>query len=110
MKLHGYPDQQLRVSSDLGKMAQHRLSLNRVLGAIQSEAQNIPGGSIDAGGKKFNIKTSGDYGSIEEVRNTVVNAGDGRIVYLRDIATVDLAYNDETYITRYNGKKRSSLP
>ena len=105
VKLHGYPDQQLRVSVDLGKMAQHRLSLNRVLGAIQSEAQNIPGGSIDAGGKKFNIKTSGDYGSVEEVRNTVVNASDGRIVYLRDIATVDMVYNDETYITRYNGKK-----
>ena len=105
VKLHGYPDQQLRVSVDLGKMAQHRLSLNRVLGAIQSEAQNIPGGSIDAGGKKFNIKTSGDYGSVEEVRNTVVQAGDGRIVYLKDIATVEMAYNDETYLTRYNGKK-----
>jgi multidrug efflux pump subunit AcrB len=37
-----YPERQVRVSLDLQKMAQRRLSLGRVLGAIGSENANIP--------------------------------------------------------------------
>ncbi len=48
-----YPEQQVRVSIDLGKMASYKIGLNKVLGAIQSENANIPGGSIEAGSKKI---------------------------------------------------------
>lgn len=105
VKIHGYPEEQVRISIDLEKMALNRIPLNQVLEAIQSDAKNIPGGSIDAGGKKFNIKTSGDYGSIAEIRNTVVLTSNDQIVYLKDIASVDMKHADETYMTRFNGKK-----
>lgn len=105
VKIHGYPQEQVRISIDLEKMAQNKLSLNRVLSIIQSDATNIPGGSIDAGGKKFNIKTSGDYASLEEIKNTVVMASTDQIVYLKDIASIEMKHSDETYMTRFNGKK-----
>ena len=34
-------------------------------------------GSIEIGPKKFNIKTSGNYKSIEEVKRTVVGSDNG---------------------------------
>lgn len=105
VKIHAYPEQQVRISVDLGKMAQQGIPLNRVLGAIQSEAANIPGGSIDAGARKFNIKTSGDYASLDEVRNTVVYTSAEKVVYLRDIASVEMEHDAESYLARYNGKK-----
>ena len=105
VKIHGYPQEQVRISIDLEKMAQNRLSLNSVLATVQSDAKNIPGGSVDAGGKKFNIKTSGDYASLDEIKNTVVMASTDRIVYLRDIAAVEMKHAHETYIARFNGKK-----
>ena len=46
-----FPQQQVRISLNLDKMSQNRISLNRVIGAIQSENVNIPGGSIDMGTK-----------------------------------------------------------
>lgn len=105
VRIHGYPEEQVRISIDLEKMAQNRIPLNRVLAAIQNEAVNIPGGSIDAGGKRFNVKTSGDYASVEEIKNTVVLTSTDQIVYLKDIASVEMKHADETYITRFNGKK-----
>jgi len=105
VKINGYPQEQVRISIDLEKMAQNRLSLNNVLATIQSDAKNIPGGSVDAGGKKFNIKTSGDFASLDEIKNTVVMASADRIVYLKDIAAIEMKHADETYITRFNGKK-----
>ncbi|NNV56033.1 efflux RND transporter permease subunit [Limnovirga soli] len=100
-----FPQQQVRVSLNLEKMAEHKLPLNRVIGAIQSENVNIPGGSIDMGTKKYNIKTSGDYKTIDEIKNTVVASINGKTLYLKDIADVDFNYEEQNYIARLNGER-----
>ncbi|MFL5744026.1 MAG: efflux RND transporter permease subunit [Niastella sp.] len=100
-----FPQQQVRVSLQLEKLAQYGIPLNKVLGAIQSENVNIPGGSIEMGEKKFNIKTSGDYKSVEEIKNTIVSNVNGKLVYVKDIAEVNFNYEEQTYIGRLNGKR-----
>ena len=100
-----YPRREVRVAVDLGRLAQYRLSLSRVLGAIQSENANIPAGAVDVGRRKYNVKTSGNYESLDELRETIVGAADGRAVYLRDIADVQWSYAELNYVGRYNGKR-----
>lgn len=103
IETHGYPEQQLRVSLKIEKMAQQKIPMNAVLGALQSENLNIPGGSVQLGTRKFNVKTSGEYRDIEEIKNTIVYSANGKIVYLRDVAEIEDSYNDETHIVRLNG-------
>jgi multidrug efflux pump subunit AcrB len=100
-----FPQQEVRVALDLGKMAQLRIPLNRILGAIQSANLNIPGGTIDAGSKRFAIRTSGSYESIKEIRDTVIHSEGTKVLYLKDIADVRLTYEDNNYYARFNGKK-----
>jgi len=100
-----FPPQQVRISVNLDKMMQNKITLNRVIGAIQSENVNIPGGSIDMGSKKYNIKTSGDYKSVEEIKNTVIESVNGKSVYVRDIAEVSFNYDEPGYIGRLDGKR-----
>ena len=89
-----FPHQQVRVSVNLEKMSQSRIPLNRVMGAIQAENVNIPAGSIDMGTKRFNVKTSGDYKSVDEIRNTIVSSSNGKMVYVKDIAEVSFDYEE----------------
>ena len=77
-----------------------------MLGAIQSENVNIPGGSIEMGEKKFNIKTSGDYKSIEEIKNTIVSNVNGKLVYVKDIADVKFNYEEQTLYRTAEWKTR----
>ncbi len=100
-----YPDQELRVEINLPKMAQLHITASQVISAIQSENANIPGGSLEIGPRKFNIKASGSYESIEEVERTIVGAGMGRVLYLKDVADVSWQYEDLRYFGRYNGKR-----
>ena len=100
-----FPQQQVRVSLNLEKMAQFKIGLNRVIGALQSENINIPGGSIDMGTKRFNVKTSGDYKNIDEIKNTIVSSMGGKFLYVKDIAEVNFNYEEENYIARLNGKR-----
>ncbi|OQP64711.1 multidrug transporter AcrB [Niastella vici] len=100
-----FPQQQVRISLQLEKLAQYNIPLNKVLGAVQSENVNIPGGSIEIGEKKFNIKTSGDYKNIEEIKNTIASNASGKLVYVKDVADVSFNYEEQTYIGRLNGKR-----
>jgi len=105
VELHAFPEQEVRISLDMEKMAQMNITIDHVANAIRSNNANIPGGSIVLGDKSFGIKTSGSYNNLQEIRNTVVNSYMGRIIYLKNIASVDYKYQDDKYIARYNGQK-----
>jgi multidrug efflux pump subunit AcrB len=105
VEIHGIPDPQVRVELDLEKMSQMHLPLNAVTGSLQSEIANIPGGSISAGQKSFNIKTSGNFQSIEEIKNTIVSSSSGKNIYLKDVATIYYGFEDTKYKTRLNGHR-----
>ncbi|NBA86692.1 MMPL family transporter [Emticicia sp. CRIBPO] len=100
-----YPEQRVKISLNLEKMAQYRIPLNRVIGAIQSENANIPAGSIEVGNRKLNVKTSGSYENLEQIRNTIVSTSGTQVTYLSAIADVEMGYEEETYVARLNGKR-----
>lgn len=101
--IHGLPERIVRVDLQLDKMAQMHIPLEAILGSMQSEIANIPGGSVDAGNKSFNIKTSGNYSDLQEIKNTIVYSANGKNILLRDIANIYLDYEEANHITRLNG-------
>ncbi len=105
VEVTAYPQQEVRIEVDLQKLAQKGIAVNTLLAAIQSNNANIPGGELNMGRHKFNIKTSGSYESVTDIGNTIIHAGNGSIVYLKDVARVALDYADQTYIGRFNGKR-----
>lgn len=100
-----FPKQEVRVSVDLARMVKNNISLPQVFGAIQNASQNIPGGNIDIGNRRFNIQTSGSFESIEDIRKVIVHSANGKIVFLKDVAEVQFDYEDNKYLGRYNGKR-----
>ena len=103
VEIHGLSDRIVRVDLELEKMAQMHIPLEVILGSIQSEVANIPGGSVEAGSKSFNINTSGNFRDIEEIRKSIVYSANGKNILLQDIAKVDYDYAEEMHITRLNG-------
>ncbi|MFC2169914.1 efflux RND transporter permease subunit [Acidobacteriota bacterium] len=105
VKKWAIPEQEVRVSLDMEKLSQKRISMNQVMAAIETSNYNIPGGNIDIGSKRFNIRTSGSYESLEEVRNTIVFSYGEKVVFLRDIAEIRFENEDNLYLARANGKR-----
>lgn len=105
VEMMAYPEQEVRVSLDMEKMAVMNISLDNVINAINSSNANIPGGSLKLGSKSFNIKTSGSYADLQEIKNTVVGSFMGKIVYLKYIASVNFDYADEKYFGRFDGER-----
>lgn len=100
-----YPKQEIKISLDLERMANLNISLNQVIGAIQSANFNIPGGKIDLSGKEFNVQTSGSYQNLQEIKSTPISLKSDHIIYLKDISTIYFDYDELNYIGKANGKK-----
>jgi len=104
VNIFGLPGQQVRVELDLEKMAQMHLPVSAIVNSLQSEMASIPGGSIDAGKKTFNVK-SNDYRTLDAVNNTIVYSAGGKNIALKNIARVYYGYGEEQYIARLNGHR-----
>ncbi|MEL6863741.1 MAG: efflux RND transporter permease subunit [Bacteroidota bacterium] len=105
VEIEAYPEQEVRIALNPVKMSQMGISLDNVEQAIASNNANIPGGSVKVSNKLFNVKTSGAYATIDQIRNTVVGAYQGQIIYLKNVAAVFMDYEDERYTARYNGQR-----
>lgn len=105
VEIHGIPDRQVRVELNLEKIAQMGLPVHKVISSIQNEMSNIPGGSLEAGNRSYNIKSSGSYQQLEEIKNTVVFNSNGKNVFLKDVAVIHYGLADEQYETRLNGRR-----
>lgn len=105
VEIHGLPNRQVRVELATDKIAQMGITADNVMTSLQNEMVNTPGGSLDAGNRTFNIKSSGSYQQLDQIKNTVVYNSAGKNVFLKDIANVYYGYDDETYATRLNGHR-----
>ena len=86
-------------------MARLGVSQQAVISNLQSELANIPSGSIDVGNRYFNVKSSGNFREVEEIKNTLVYSANNRNVQLRDIANVSMTFAERDHITRLNGHR-----
>jgi multidrug efflux pump subunit AcrB len=100
-----YPEKQLRVSLDLARLAQMRLPLGQVIAAIQGANTNIPGGAVESGARRFNLKTTGAYADLDEVRRTPLGGKNDAVVRLGDVAEVSWATEELDHFGRYNGER-----
>jgi len=90
---------------DIEKMAQHKITINQLSGAITSSNATISAGVLGIGRKNYRIRTIGQFQSPEEALDVVVFDDGLRNVHLRDIVTVSRGYKKETGAVLHNGEQ-----
>jgi len=101
---YALPEQEVHICLDFEKMAMVSTTLEQISRAIQTNNMNIPGGDISLGAVNLSVKSSGSFKTLDEIRNMVVSSFMGRLIYLRDVATIEYAYEDQNYKARFGSK------
>ena len=99
------PTLEVQIQVDQRKVNGLGISLDEIYAAVRSAAENLPGGHANAGERRFTVRTSGDYESLDAVGSTVVRAVDSRLIYLSDIARISLTESLPSYRAHLNGEK-----
>ncbi|MEX0822547.1 MAG: efflux RND transporter permease subunit [Rhodothermales bacterium] len=93
-------EREVQVNVDLSALQGYNLTFMDIVETIQQENTNIPGGSVDVDRLNYLVRVSGQFTEAEEIENLVVSAPDGRPIYVRDVADVDLGFKDRTSYAR----------
>lgn len=110
-------DFSMRVWLKPDKLAQLGLSGKDVTAAIQEQNLQVAAGTVGANPQpesqafEYAITVNGRLKSVEEFENIIVraNPADGSLVYLKDVARIDLGKFDYSRYTAVNGKPASVL-
>ncbi len=109
VELTGGLERQVNVQVNTDKLRHHRISLNTLADVVSRENANLPGGSLETGPLRYQIRIPSQYKSPEEINDVVVAAPEGSPIYVRDLAQVTFSYKDENSRSRFNSKESVSL-
>jgi len=90
--LHGVQEERIWLEFDPSFMAQFNLNPNAIATALREQNIVLPGGDVNADGQRIIIEPSGDFRSIEDIRNVAITTDNGDIVYLQDLASIRRGY------------------
>jgi HAE1 family hydrophobic/amphiphilic exporter-1 len=99
----GGQDEEVQVELIKNRMDAYNLSIDRLIQILAMENLNVPGGDIKTPMKKYSLRTEGEFKSIADIRNVVVDVKNGVPVHVRDVARVYMGYAERSDIVRLNG-------
>lgn len=110
-KIYGKQQEQIFIDFNNAKLASMGISPAALVDIVQSTNVVAPGGDILEGEDRFLLETTGNFTSVEDIRDTVIRIpGQEGTVYLKDIATITRGYVEpSTYITKFNGDDAVAL-
>jgi multidrug efflux pump subunit AcrB len=91
------------------KLNQYHLNMNAIVQSIKSADFTYPAGTTGVGNRKLAVSTAVEVNSAEQLKKVPVVAGNGKTIYLEDIAEIGDTVKDQDAIGRYNGKDTVTL-
>ncbi|ADG09340.1 AcrB/AcrD/AcrF family protein [Caulobacter segnis] len=104
-KYWGAPPSEVQVTLDLARLSALKLPATAVADALKSAGAEAPIGAVQAGERRFNVKSGGAFRSLDTIADTPVRAVGGQVTRVRDVATVAWAQQEPSHLARFNGKR-----
>jgi multidrug efflux pump subunit AcrB len=104
-KYWGAPPSEVQVTLDLARLSALRLPPTAVVDALKAAGAEAPIGAVQAGERRFNVKSGGAFHDLATIGDTPVRAIGGQVTRVRDVAQVAWAQAEPNHLTRFNGKR-----
>jgi hydrophobe/amphiphile efflux-1 (HAE1) family protein len=92
---------EIHVNADKRKLKDYQLTLSAIAQKIRSNSLNVPSGKIDRGASEMSYRTIGEFQSIDEINDVIVNfIGNDIPVKVKDIAVVEDSTQERASIGR----------
>jgi len=87
VELHGVEQREVRILLDSDRLAAHGVDIEELQRRLEQSNFAVSAGRITDGTRRFSVRPRGEFKSVEQIRNLVIDDGTLR---LGDVASVDL--------------------
>ncbi|MES1924775.1 efflux RND transporter permease subunit [Salinisphaera sp. T31B1] len=105
VEVRGGADRQIQVQIDPARLAARGLTLTDVREAIRARNRDISGGDMDAGKRRYLIRTVGRFDDVEGLSGVVLERTGDTITTLGDVARVRLDHAEVRTLAYYNDQR-----
>jgi multidrug efflux pump subunit AcrB len=102
---YGGKQRQVQVDLDPAQLRARGLAASDVVNAIGSQNLILPAGTEKIDTKEYFVKLNASPTLIEQLNDLPIHAGNGGVLYVRDVAHVRDGYPPQTNIARVDGKR-----
>jgi HAE1 family hydrophobic/amphiphilic exporter-1 len=99
------PEREIKIEVDPQMLQAYHLSVNQIATILRMENITIPGGNVEIGGYDLAVRIPGEFEKVDEINNIVITAFAGKLIRLRDVATVTDGYMEKDVIGRSDDKR-----
>ncbi|HGJ65658.1 TPA: efflux RND transporter permease subunit [bacterium] len=107
--IRGGLEREIHVDINKSKMEALGITYPQIISALRNENLDMPGGYLETQRNELLLRTSGQYTSLEQLKNTVIIRKSGTPIYLYQVADVIDSFKETRSDTRLMGKAGISL-
>ncbi|MYD96306.1 MAG: efflux RND transporter permease subunit [Gammaproteobacteria bacterium] len=100
----GFEDE-IAVDVDQERLAQINISVQQLGARLQAANINLSGGRLTARGQEFLVRTVNEFESVADIADTIVFQQQGRVLRLKDVATVSESHKERDSVMRVDGQE-----
>ena len=100
---------EIHVTLDRNRLQALQLPVQNVLTAVASSNLIIPSGDLKTGRFDYSLKTESRFNVIKPMEDVVIKTVNGVPIRIKDVASVEDSYQEQTEIIRINGKPGLTL-
>lgn len=105
VSISGAPTREIKVYCDPYKLEAYNLTIETIAQIIGQENKNTPAGSIDIGSNTYSMRVQHEFTDASQMNNLVVGHQGNKVIYLKDVATVEDGLEERSQETYNNGHK-----
>lgn len=108
--IHGDVPSEVKITVNIDKLNDTNVSLAELAEVIGYHNSTLPTGSVNVDGNEIKVNSSGQFESLDDIKNIVVSANDDYIITrLSDIADVRMEVPDDEGYFLYDDKRSTVL-
>lgn len=98
-------EREIRVHLDNERLAAYDLSLDEVIKKLNDEnIERLAGRvTVPASKQEFILRTTAEFESVKDIEDVVIKNYNGKLIRVKDLATVEDSHEEVRVITRFNG-------
>ncbi len=105
VRIFGLPQPEISVEIDPARLSELQVPASAVADALKQGGIELPGGAVQSGNRRLNVKAGGVFRNLEAIRVLPLRASGGALLTIKDVATVKWGAAEQIYRTRHNGKR-----
>jgi multidrug efflux pump subunit AcrB len=105
----GGAERQIRILVDAVRLSDRRLTIGNVYDAIRGRNQDVSGGEIESGKRRYLLRTVGRFDDVDGLRELIIERRGDTVIRLEDVAAVEFDHFEIRNLSFLNGDPMMQL-